>query len=90
MPYYSFRCQDCGEFTVWHRSSKGNKLEEECPTCSNIAKRVFTPPTVYRMDGKLKQTIESGMEPKLVKKENMPVKPKKRAAGAARPWQTGH
>ncbi|MFD1609261.1 hypothetical protein [Oceanobacillus luteolus] len=42
------------------------------------------------MDGKLKQTIESGMEPKLVKKENMPVKPKKRAAGAARPWQTGH
>ncbi|WP_077300680.1 zinc ribbon domain-containing protein [Virgibacillus pantothenticus] len=40
MAIYTFSCQLCGEFTVWHKSNKGNKQETLCPTCKTVSKRV--------------------------------------------------
>lgn len=90
MPFFTFRCPSCGDFSLWYKSSKGNNLEAECPSCSGASKRVFTPPNVYRMDHKLKQTIERGMEPRVVKKEDMPARSNKRKKRISRPWQAGH
>ncbi len=94
MAHYTFSCQDCGEFTEWHKSTKGNKKTSDCPTCYALAKRVFTPPIIYRMDSKLKNTIASGMEPVLTKKKDLPKVPIKNAirkkSPQPRPWQVGN
>lgn len=75
MANYTFRCENCGDFTEWHKSTQGNKQQAKCPDCNGIAKRVFMPPITFRMDSRVKRTIEGGMEPKLVKKENLPKIP---------------
>lgn len=91
MANYTFSCKTCGHFTEWHQSTRGNKQESSCPECNAIAKRVFMPPITFRMSSALKRTIEEGMEPKLVKREDMPKTPLKKAKPRiTRPWQAGH
>lgn len=87
---YTFYCKTCGHFTEWHQSMKGNKQQSICPECNAVAKRVFMPPITFRMNSTLKRTIEEGMEPKLVKKEDMPKTPLKSKPRLTRPWQAGH
>ncbi|WP_217586148.1 zinc ribbon domain-containing protein [Lentibacillus saliphilus] len=93
MAYFTFSCPQCGEFTEWHTSLKGKKDVAHCPECETLSKRVFRPPLTYRMDSRVKQTIEQGMEPKLVKKENMVGTPIQQAVQSkprlSRPWQAG-
>lgn len=90
MAYYTFKCNVCGEFTEWHRSTKGNKQYSTCPTCDAIAKRVFKPPIVYRLDKKLKHTIEKGKEPQIRTKEQLTttaIQKVIKRSQSARPWQ---
>lgn len=94
MANYTFKCQDCGEFTEWHKNTKGNKQISECPECQSEATRVFMPPITFKMDSKLKNVIASGMEPTLTKKEDLPKIPIKHAIRKRRPqlrpWQAGN
>ena len=89
MPSYTFKCNSCGEFNVWFAGMNGNRQQSPCPDCQESARRVFLPPMTFRMDGKVKKSIERGMEPRLVKREEMPKKLKRRPS-TARPWQAGH
>ncbi|HLR69381.1 FmdB family zinc ribbon protein [Virgibacillus alimentarius] len=89
MANYTFRCVKCGEFTLWYQGMRGNKREAYCPDCNTLSKRLFKPPITFRLDSRVKNRIESGMEPKIVKREDMPQNRKKRP-NAARPWQAGH
>ncbi|WP_176224000.1 hypothetical protein [Thalassobacillus devorans] len=52
--------------------------------------RVFKPAQVFKMDGGLKKRFERGMEPRVVKKDEMPQKSARRKSMANRPWQVGH
>ena len=59
MPYYLFRCQDCGDFIVWVEAIKEINWKIECRHARNIAKRIFN--SAYCIsdgNGQLKQTIE--------------------------------
>lgn len=89
MPSYTFRCDDCGEFTLFFRSMDGNKESADCPTCSLVSKRVFLPPNLHSMPHALKSRIEKGMEPRRMSREELGTRrlPKKRPAMASRPWQ---
>jgi len=89
MPNYTFKCEECGEFTIWYAGMSGNREQASCPECNKEAKRVFLPPITFRMDSKVKGRVERGMEPRLVKREDMPKKAPSRPK-AARPWQAGH
>lgn len=90
---YTFSCQHCGEFTEWHRSTRGNKETSQCPACNETATRVFMPPITFRMNAALKHTIAKGMEPTLTNKEDLPNVPIKHAVRKKRPqlrpWQAG-
>ncbi|HBZ09751.1 MAG TPA: zinc ribbon domain-containing protein [Bacillus bacterium] len=89
MPSYTFRCDDCGEFTLFFRSMGGNKGSAVCPTCSEDSKRVFLPPNLYSMPHELRSRIEKGMEPRRMTREELGQKriPKQRSSMASRPWQ---
>ncbi|MEW9675770.1 zinc ribbon domain-containing protein [Lentibacillus sp. L22] len=89
MANYTFRCESCGEFTLWYQGMKGNKREAECPECKRKAKRLFKPPITFRMDSRVKKRVERGMEPRIVNKKDLP-KGGKRKSTVSRPWQAGH
>lgn len=89
MANYTFLCHTCGEFTLWYQGMKGNKQEAECPDCNIAAKRIFKPPITFRMDGQVKSRIERGMEPRVVKRDDLPRIPYKKPT-ISRPWQAGH
>ena len=90
MGYYTFACNECGEFNEWHKSLLGQKSYATCPTCKQIATRIFKAPLTSKMDGRLKKRIENGMEPRVISKEAMPTNSKKTVTTPARPWQVGH
>ncbi|MBM7715807.1 zinc ribbon domain-containing protein [Siminovitchia sp. FSL H7-0308] len=88
MPSYTFRCNDCGEFTLVFRNMEGNRGSAGCPECGMLAKRVFLPPNLYSMPQVLKTRIENGMEPRrMSRKELGPSIPRKRTPSINRPWQ---
>lgn len=89
MPNYTFRCENCGDFTLFLRSMEGNKGSADCPECGLEAKRVFMPPNLYSMPNALKSRIEKGMEPRRMTREELGTRmlPKKRSPVANRPWQ---
>ncbi|QHW37740.1 zinc ribbon domain-containing protein [Staphylococcus ursi] len=88
MPNYSYTCTNCGTFTIRQRISERHETAP-CPSCQQIAKREFVPFQTYKMDGRVKQRIEKGQQPRLVKKEDLPKKPP-RAPQVTRPWMAGH
>lgn len=45
MPLYEFRCEKCGLFEEWRTMAEASNLIV-CPTCQNVAKRIFSPPGV--------------------------------------------
>jgi len=89
MANYTFLCESCGEFTLWYQGMRGNKREANCPDCDTVSKRMFKPPMTFRMDSRVKGRIERGMEPRVVKKEDMP-KNRMKKPSVSRPWQAGH
>lgn len=89
MANYTFCCENCGEFTLWYKEMKGDKLENECPDCKRKSKRLFKPPMTFHMDNRVKSRIERGLEPRVVNKRDLPEK-QKRKSNVSRPWQAGH
>ncbi|MBC9875449.1 hypothetical protein [Macrococcoides bohemicum] len=48
-----------------------NLQEDTCPTCKETTRRVFERFRMNQMDPKLYKRINSGMTPKVVKRENL-------------------
>ncbi|UTH14179.1 zinc ribbon domain-containing protein [Macrococcus equipercicus] len=71
MPKYTFVCQRCGEYDIW-KSMNSNLQEDTCPECSEVTNRIYKSFRTNQMDSKLYNRINSGMTPKLVKRENLP------------------
>ncbi|WP_414055298.1 FmdB family zinc ribbon protein [Macrococcus equi] len=71
MPKYTFNCKDCGEYDVW-KSMNDNLQEDKCPACNVTTHRVFKAFGTNHMDPKLYKRINSGMTPKVVKREHLP------------------
>ena len=89
MPSYTFRCKECGEFTLFFKTMAGNKEIADCPICKVESKRVFLPPNLYTLSRKLSSRIEKGMEPTPMTREELgPSTPRKKPA-VNRPWQVG-
>ena len=89
MPSYTFRCKDCGEFTLFFKSMSGNKETIKCPDCSIEAKRVFLAPNLQSLSKELSSRIEKGMEPQRMTRKELGAKTPKKKATVNRPWQVG-
>ncbi|WP_086428986.1 FmdB family zinc ribbon protein [Staphylococcus cornubiensis] len=88
MPNYSYTCKNCGTFTIRQRISEQHETAS-CPSCQHTAKREFVAFQTYKMDTRVKQRIEKGQQPRLVKRENLPKK-RTQAPQMTRPWMAGH
>lgn len=91
MPLYEFRCAACGEFEAWRKMAEvGNPMN--CPSCSAIATRIFSPPSVNLNQGSLSAIrAGDGGEPRVVKrKETEPGKARYQGPKTGRPWMIGH
>jgi putative FmdB family regulatory protein len=70
MPLYEFECSRCGRFDVWLQISQTGQ-DIACPTCRQVARRVYTPPVLLRSSPELRtaRAIEekSAHEPEVVK-----------------------
>ncbi|MFB7157147.1 MULTISPECIES: zinc ribbon domain-containing protein [unclassified Lysinibacillus] len=89
MPSYTFRCNDCGEFTLFFKSMAGNKDKSTCPICQLESNRVYFAPNVYSLSRALSSQIEKGMEPQIMSREELGANKPRKKAGANRPWQFG-
>jgi putative FmdB family regulatory protein len=89
MPLYEFRCDSCGEFEAWRTIAE---LSEpmQCPSCEGVAKRIFSPPNINLNVGSFQAKQGNVREPKLVKREREPEKPKYQSPQSGRPWMIGH
>lgn len=94
MPRYEFFCETCGAFGRWrdHRQSGDPML---CPSCSAVAKRVYSVPRVTvisKTETKARLLDERGSEAGLAKRtptQEPASSPKPQRAGG-RPWQISH
>ncbi|MEB3355748.1 MAG: zinc ribbon domain-containing protein [Synechococcales bacterium] len=91
MPLYEFRCKACGDFEAWRRLAE-IAVPMVCPTCSEVAVRVFSPPSINLNQGSLSAIANSSnTEPRLVKRqEREPGKPRYQGPKGGRPWMIGH
>ncbi|MFT4413754.1 zinc ribbon domain-containing protein [Fredinandcohnia humi] len=87
MPSYTFHCNECGEFTLFFKSSTGNRSIAECPICQLESNRVFFPPNLFSYSKELRTRIEKGMEPRRMTREELGSKPKRKQQPSGRPWQ---
>lgn len=83
MPNYTYACPNHGEFTL-NQSMNADHDSAVCPNCNATSNRVFVPFHTYQLDSKLKKKIESGAEPKVMKRENLPLQQKQKTN--QRPW----
>ena len=91
MPSYTFRCQDCGEFTLFFKTMAGNKQKADCPTCKIESERVFFAPNVYTLSRAVSSRIEKGMEPQKMSRADLgPNTKRKKVNMNKRPWQVGN
>ncbi|MFC5601856.1 FmdB family zinc ribbon protein [Sporosarcina koreensis] len=89
MPSYTFRCKDCGEFTLFFKSMSGNKELADCPDCGQVSTRVFLAPNLYSLSREVSSRIEKGMEPQRMTRAELGAKQPKKKAKVNRPWQVG-
>lgn len=89
MPLYEFQCETCGYFEQW-RSMSNATHPMPCPSCQQIAKRIFSPPVVM-LSGSLPVRRENP-EPQRVKRLSEPesAKPKYKSHADERPWMISH
>lgn len=94
MPRYEFLCETCGSFEQWrdHRQS-GDPMP--CPSCSAVAKRVYSTPRVTvtsKAGTKARLLDEQGSEAGLVKRPQAqePAPPPRPQRVGGRPWQISH
>lgn len=94
MPFYTYKCNECGVYDEWKSSSAQFNEVSYCPLCRSVGKRVFQPPNILRTSHALRKRVENGAEPKLVKREELKGTPRHHHHHShqqvARPWQVGH
>lgn len=86
MPLYDFRCETCGIFEQWLTLAE-IAAPVHCPTCSEQAKRIFSPPML--LTGSLRLQGSESREPQRVKRDREPASPRHLSA-RGRPWMIGH
>jgi putative FmdB family regulatory protein len=90
MPIYDFQCNSCGEFEAWRTFDELN-IPAFCPICETEAKRLFSPPMVNLNSGSLSSLgQQETKEPRLVKSEKDPSKPRYQSSASGRPWMISH
>jgi hypothetical protein len=65
----------------------GQKAYSSCPQCDKQSKRVFKPAGIFKMDQKVKNRIEKGMEPRVMSKASITGKKLGNPSVTSRPWQ---
>ncbi|HEY9814273.1 MAG: zinc ribbon domain-containing protein [Leptolyngbya sp. DLM2.Bin15] len=89
MPLYEFRCADCGPFEQWRAMAEA-KNPMHCPECHEVAKRIFSAPSVM-LNSSFRLREKPSAEPKLVKREERePAANKYTNHTAGRPWMLNH
>ena len=88
MPLYEYRCNPCGEFEAWRSMSEYN-APINCPQCGHTATKIFSAPNINLNSGSLSAIASKSSEPRLVKKELKPSKPRYHST-ASRPWMFSH
>lgn len=88
MPLYDYKCADCGPFDAWRKMAEVS-TPMACPDCDAIAMRIFTAPNISLGSGSLLKRVGSS-EPRLVKRQGEPSKPKNQSQAGGRPWMLGH
>jgi putative FmdB family regulatory protein len=90
VPLYEYDCGDCGSFAAT-RPMAASAAPAPCPTCGEEAPRVLSVTAVTHGRGRRRRGVP---EPKLVKHDRDPARPRAAAAGhahaQARPWMLGH
>lgn len=64
MPRYEYRCAEGDEVSVFHKVDE--QPEVRCPTCGQMAERVFSPPmihTKYRFSSQIKSHRRAKWKP---------------------------
>jgi putative FmdB family regulatory protein len=89
MPLYDYRCDSCGEFEAWRAIAELNE-PMHCPSCQEVAKRVFSPPNINLNVGSFSSQKGNAKEPTLIKRDREPEKPKHQTAQSGRPWMISH
>jgi putative FmdB family regulatory protein len=68
MPRYEYRCESCGPFIQWMSMSEVTETVA-CPDCEEMSYRAYSAPGLIMTSQALRQRIERGVEPKIVRKE---------------------
>lgn len=103
MPRYDYMCEECGPFVQWLKMSE---LTESitCPDCQQLSKRMYAAPGLIMTPQALRQRIERGVEPKIVRKQSHSHEGAgcshshgsqahgghTHSRGGKRPWMVGH
>jgi putative FmdB family regulatory protein len=89
MPLYEFQCATCGPFEAWRMMAEA-KNPMHCPDCDEVAKRIFSPPSVM-LNSSFGLRKKPSAEPKLVQREAREPKTNTyRSHGDGRPWMLNH
>ncbi|MFL0365015.1 FmdB family zinc ribbon protein [Pseudobacillus sp. 179-B 2D1 NHS] len=90
MPSYTFKCNQCGEFTLFFKSMSSYKGTSLCPNCQQEASRIYLPPNLYAYSQEVRTRIERGMEPRRVTRDELGPRQRRKPPQVSRPWQVGH
>ncbi|SRR5712691_5113610 len=91
MPVYEFCCAACGPFEQ-RRSLQEAGEPMACPTCQDVATRIYSTAGFILTSGTVRRRIEQSAEPKVITRPTPvepPSNPLKQSVGG-RPWQLGH
>lgn len=89
MPLYEYRCQSCGDFEQW-RSLAEVSTPMVCPTCDQVAQKIFSAPNLNLNSGNLRLKRGEIKEPKLVQKDLEPKQSRYKQSNCGRPWMISH
>ncbi|WNC12974.1 zinc ribbon domain-containing protein [Brevibacillus brevis] len=68
MPRYEYGCEECGPFIQWLKMSEVTDMAV-CPECGQTSRRMYSACGLILTPQALRQRIERGAEPKIVRKE---------------------
>lgn len=57
MPLCDYRCERCGEFSLWRKMTEAGE-PSICPACWRLAQRIISAPNISTMDSKVRVAIE--------------------------------
>ena len=89
LPLYEYSCESCGPFDAF-RSLADRDKPMPCKSCSALAIRLFSPPTLLSTG--LSGIRKPSDEPRLVRRssDREPPKPRNTVKTGGRPWMFNH